>query len=688
MRQRAHNLSAEWAAAECAAASGVDPARGLVDRTKCKKKGPNGRTAQLRIVEYHASKLRRNNAAHELREHEEVELLYMLHGRVIVTLRQGHPHERVLYRRLLRPGDVAYYPGWQSHSLLAVEDDHATYLATRYLGRWGVPKGAAEPPRFWSIEGRDATPVTMHDSASVWTDASVTRGTASLGVRRTDDPAGGRIADANGSDLLLLLTSGAARVGDAHLLAPATLLLPAGSWSQGDAIAAADATATMLQFELSRPERDSSAGAPDRVMRAPVASAAAAPAAAPSAEQEADRVVHLCVVAMGKLSVVAETELMLRSARAASTAAIALHLVVSPSTQTAAEELIESHRTAWHSAETTRVDEEQIEAHVSRAVPGFNTSLHHTGRAARVSNPHGATTLCLRPSLCSNLAPSAFGAAKTFLHRFLPSVSKCLYIDTDMLVMEDIAALWAQFADFGPKTIMQMQLTDKENDAKDLSLGLQVLPKVFDPSHMCSCISLMHLERMRGAWEPLLSAGWALLPQRYRGNRGNRGGFRASNQGLIHLAIRAAQSPWSPAGSAADTQPPFKHLALGWNLDMCTAFHGCTFLNASWDCSAEGTKRSSAAREGGAQLFAGAMHGNCPNKITGSLLKPSKVPFRADVVEDAFLRSNPALRQHAAWRGFGRYIDQIERTSWSVLKGVQHHGGVHGGCALRGHVQC
>ena len=110
--QRAHNLSAAWAAATCVAESGVDPRAGLVDLTKCKKMGPNGHTAQLRIIEYHTSKLRRNNAAHELREHEEVELLYMLHGHVIVTLRQGHPPEhrnslhlrlRCRHRRAFRP---------------------------------------------------------------------------------------------------------------------------------------------------------------------------------------------------------------------------------------------------------------------------------------------------------------------------------------------------------------------------------------------------------------------------------------------------------------------------------------------------------------------------------------------------------------------------------------------------------
>ena len=525
--QRAHNLSAAWAAATCAAESGVDPRAGLVDLTKCKKKGPNGHTAQLRIIEYHTSKLRRNNAAHELREHEEVELLYMLHGHVIVTLRQGHPHERVLYRRLLRAGDVAYYPGWQSHSLLAVEDDHAPYLATRYLGSADVPKGAAEPPQFWST--RDAMRVWMHDSTSVWTDASLTRGAAPLGVRRVDDPAGGRVADrTSSSDLLLVLTSGAARIGDAHLLAPATLLLPAGSWPQGDAIKAADATTTVLQFEFSRPGRDSSPGAPSRGMRAlgttPVAAtattAAAGPAAEPEERDEDDGVVHLCVVAMGKAGAVAEAELLLRSVRATSTATIALHLVVSSGTQAAAEELIRRpHRQAWHSAAPRR---------------RWSRSRHSHLVSSRAST-HRFTTRDLR--CCEDVS-----------HLFLPNVRQCIYIDTDMLMLDDVAALWAQFADFGPRTLMQLPLTDIPERGFKLSAGRMSTPS--SSSHMCSCISLMHLERMRGSLEPLLSAAWAGMPE---ATRSDPHAYRASNQGLLYLRSSRRSRPGRPR---AAWQPP------------------------------------------------------------------------------------------------------------------------------------
>ena len=61
-----------------------------------------------------------------MREHEEIELLYVLRGTVMVTLKQHTPHEKVLYRRLLDGGDLAYYPGWQPHSIVSVEQPQAT----------------------------------------------------------------------------------------------------------------------------------------------------------------------------------------------------------------------------------------------------------------------------------------------------------------------------------------------------------------------------------------------------------------------------------------------------------------------------------------------------------------------------------------------------------------------------------
>jgi len=228
----AHSINASgWVDELCFVNPGVDPKAGVVDKSKCKHAQLKGNTALLRILEYHTSKLRRNLAAHEMREHEELELVYLLRGTLLITLKQpSSKHSRVLYRRLLDEGDLAYYPGWQAHGLMAVERPQAVYLAIRYLGRrHGAPRGlTADKPRFWRDLHRRGAPShslgrgkgSLRLSKSIFTTVS---DASNLSTR--PDLALGR--NKSNFDTLLLLTRGSVQYSDgAHLDAPATLFLP------------------------------------------------------------------------------------------------------------------------------------------------------------------------------------------------------------------------------------------------------------------------------------------------------------------------------------------------------------------------------------------------------------------------------------------------------------------------------
>jgi len=144
-------------------------------------------------------------------------------------------------------------------------------------------------------------------------------------------------------------------------------------------------------------------------------------------------VVHVCAVAAGKESAVAELDLMLRSVRATSMAAIALHVIASSHTKTAVHSLLHRSMSAWQSRDVQVIASAQVQHLTSQIMPGYNDSSHHTG---------------------------AWGAAKTFLHRLLPSVERCILIDTDMLLLGDVAILWRLLDDFAPKTLMQLPLLD------------------------------------------------------------------------------------------------------------------------------------------------------------------------------------------------------------------------------------
>ena len=526
---RAFNFSSAWAQSACEAKAGVDPRAGLVDRTKCKRSPVNGHTTALHILEYHASKLRRNQAAHEMRTHEERELLYVMHGTVLITLRQRPPYTRVLYRRLLRPGDLAYYPGSLPHSPVAVGDaDHATYLALRYLG---TPSGGSaqsalrqfdgstEMPRVWRARGESADEPLCDTSHGITTDVRVTRRATTaipLGVASGTGPettarhavVGSSISSSptrsssSSSDLLLIVMEGEAIVDTTALTAPATLLLPAGSWSPAIVVHPThrDANFSVVQIEFSSTSpcvSPSTSPPPADAVRTPApkdrhircakwctdrgtvackyksgacagcpqctaatqktpsldaargvarkrqlrysssslhrtlpndsggGSSSSAGDGGGSSGSVSPEAVHLCPVAMGKPGAVSELELMLRSARATSRAPIALHVLASNHTAAAVKRLFQVTHAAWLFAESRQADHHELALIAAELLPGFELNAHHSG---------------------------PWGFAKTWLHRFWPELDRCVMIDTDMLLLRDVSALWRLFDHFTTDT--------------------------------------------------------------------------------------------------------------------------------------------------------------------------------------------------------------------------------------------
>ena len=61
--------------------------------------------------------------------------------------------------------------------------------------------------------------------------------------------------------------------------------------------------------------------------------------------------------------------------------------------------------TAWQRSHVRLVDDDEIRSHFTRVVPGFDARKHHSG---------------------------LWGSAKTFLHHFLPNVTRCVYVEQDI----------------------------------------------------------------------------------------------------------------------------------------------------------------------------------------------------------------------------------------------------------------
>jgi hypothetical protein len=79
------------------------------------------------------------------------------------------------------------------------------------------------------------------------------------------------------------------------------------------------------------------------------------------------------------------------------------------------------------------------------------------------------------------------GLMKLFLHEILPeTVEKAIYVDTDAFFLTDPALLWDEFSRWGPSIAVSTPYHPN-----------LVTLEWYNASEICSCIMLLHLERLR-----------------------------------------------------------------------------------------------------------------------------------------------------------------------------------------------
>lgn len=217
-------------------------AAGVTDKTKCKQPMLNGRTAILRHIEYHASRLRKNSAAHCVRTHEEYEFLYVARGKVIVSLMQPGPYENVLYRQEVKAGGLAYYPAWQSHGVVAVDEPQASYVAIRWLGEESEKPIPASNVRFWS---------GLHEASSRKTKikpSEVSRSQSmSVNVKTASSQNGDKTVNLDRwGDTLVLVTRGSITFEGKRIETPGTVFVPQSNSTGSSFTAKADSRAVIV----------------------------------------------------------------------------------------------------------------------------------------------------------------------------------------------------------------------------------------------------------------------------------------------------------------------------------------------------------------------------------------------------------------------------------------------------------
>ena len=284
-----------------------------------------------------------------------------------------------------------------------------------------------------------------------------------------------------------------------------------------------------------------------------------------------------------------------------------------------------------------------------------------------------------------------WGTAKTYMHRFFANVQRCIYIDTDMLVMSDVNALWAHFDDFKPSSYLMLQVAGPRSPVLPV-------PKPKSADSICSCVMLVHLARMRqsAAWDSLLQTAWN---QRRSSSNLHATGLadsmaaakvdhttrhvRVSNQGLLFQSILRLHPP---SYLALDTR---------WNMAGCQDWNKCTFRRSEWVCG-------NFKRRG---RVVGIMHANCisPSADQGLGLRynHSSNDNAWAAVTDVGNKTPGvgATYRHmfeAGWRNFDQYVATIAKTRWSHIRiqaRIQRNAksgapGHNFGCTLVTDVQC
>lgn len=91
------------------------------------------------------------------------------------------------------------------------------------------------------------------------------------------------------------------------------------------------------------------------------------------------------------------------------------------------------------------------------------------------------------PSLLLTKHPISAGLMKLFLHEVLPDdVEKAIYVDTDAFFLADPALLWEEFSHWKPNVAVSIPYHPNMIESAWLNA-----------SEICSCIMLLHLQRLR-----------------------------------------------------------------------------------------------------------------------------------------------------------------------------------------------
>jgi mannose-6-phosphate isomerase-like protein (cupin superfamily) len=117
-----------------------------------------GRTAALDLMSCHAAMLKPGFSPHKPHAHQDEELLIVLDGEADLLIADRGEFEGAQAIRV-KPGDFAYYPAFQHHSIRNPGDKPVHYL----MFRWNRAEAEAPSGRLKTIVVQDAPPAEAKD---------------------------------------------------------------------------------------------------------------------------------------------------------------------------------------------------------------------------------------------------------------------------------------------------------------------------------------------------------------------------------------------------------------------------------------------------------------------------------------------------------------------------------------------
>ena len=156
--------------------------------------------------------------------------------------------------------------------------------------------------------------------------------------------------------------------------------------------------------------------------------------------------------------------------------------------------------------------------------------------------------------------PDPAGLMKLFLHELLPDdVTKAIFVDTDAFFLTDPALLWEEFSHWGPNVAVSIPYHPN-----------LVVEEWYNATAICSCIMLLHLEKLRsvrlmdssiyradhsGSYPP------ALAPPTFTALFGPPG-----PHGYEHAALGDQSYWWAIVSNRRDIFEPLPH---DWEVTSC-----------------------------------------------------------------------------------------------------------------------